>query len=539
MIRAGSGSHREHRLFVYPAAFRSPLDRSTFVNLSLLLQMAADSIGDRTAWGPREGGVSFAELRRRADQIAGWLAERDTEHLALIAENSVAVPPLLFGAATAGVPFAPLNYRLTDVQLATQLDRLAPVVVVVDAASAPRVTARPDIEVITLAQIAVLHDSATVFASPPAMPSGDDVAVSLFTSGTTGEPKIALLRHRHLAAYVISTVEFAGGIDEVALVSVPPYHVAGVSGMLTGVYSGRRQVVLPSFDADTWLDLAVTERVTHAMVVPTMLQRLLDRIEAREVTLPDLRHLSYGGGRMPLPVIERALRLLPHVGFVNAYGLTETSSTIAVLTADDHRTAMASPASHARLGSVGRPLPAVEVSIRDPHGREVAIGDVGEVWVRGDQVAGEYAGRSALDEDGWFHTNDAGRLDTNGFLYVEGRLDDVIVRGAENVSPGEIEDTLVAHPEITEAAVFGLPDPEWGERIAAAVVLRPGATLDADAIRGYVRGQLRSSKTPDEVHVLDALPYNVMGKLLRGELRGSILAAAPEPSGRSDASRRR
>ena len=164
---------------------------------------------------------------------------------------------------------------------------------------------------------------------------------------------------------------------------------------------------------------------------------------------------------MPVELIERAMHLLPDVSFVNAYGLTETSSTIAVLTPDDHREAMAStdPAVRRRLGSVGQPLPTLELEIRGPDGTTpLGIGERGEIYVRGEQVAGEYLGRSLLTDDGWFPTSDAGFLDEHGFLFLEGRLDDVIVRGAENLSPGEIEDTLLSHPAVAEAAVIGVPD---------------------------------------------------------------------------------
>src|SRR6185436_5074837 len=168
--------------------------------------------------------------------------------------------------------------------------------------------------------------------------------------------------------------------------------------------------------------------------------------EQRGESLPSLVHLAYGGGRMPVPVVERALRVLSHVGLVNAYGLTETSSTVSVLSPEDHRTAFSSddPAARARLGSVGRPLPSLEVEIRDPYGKPVPPGERGEIFVRGEQVAGEYLGKGGvLTDDGWFPTNDGGRLDDAGYLFVEGRLDDVIVRGGENISPGEVEDVLL------------------------------------------------------------------------------------------------
>ncbi len=227
---------------------------------------------------------------------------------------------------------------------------------------------------------------------------------------------------------------------------------------------------------------------------------------------------------MPVPIIERAMSLLPQVGYVNAYGLTETSSTVAVLGPEEHRVAFASddPEVRARLGSVGRPLPTLELEIRGPDGDVLPAGETGEIYVRGDQIAGEYHGRSALDADGWFATNDGGHLDSAGFLFVEGRLDDVIVRGGENMSPGEIEDVLLQHPAVAEAAVVGVPDDEWGEVVAAAVVLEPGLTAAEQELQNWVRDRLRSSRMPAVVEVRDALPYNETGKLLRRVLREDL-----------------
>ena len=227
---------------------------------------------------------------------------------------------------------------------------------------------------------------------------------------------------------------------------------------------------------------------------------------------------------MPVAVIERAMRLLPDAAFVNAYGLTETSSTIALLGPEDHREAFASddPAVRARLGSVGQPLPILEVSIRNPDGEPVAAGEHGEIWVRGEQVSGEYLGRGDSPVDGWFRTRDGGHLDDAGFLYVHGRLDDVIVRGGENLSPGEIEETLQSHPAVAEAAVVGVPDPEWGEAVGAVVVLVPGATATADELQTWVRERLRSTKAPQVVEFRDALPYTETGKLLRRVLRDEL-----------------
>jgi len=286
-------------------------------------------------------------------------------------------------------------------------------------------------------------------------------------------------------------------------------------------------VQLEAFDPEAWTRLVNDQRVTHAMVVPTMLGRIVSHLAASGQRVPSLRHLSYGGGRMPAPTIEAALALLPDVDFVNAYGLTETSSTIAVLGPAEHRRFAAStePAARRRLGSVGRPLPTVEIQIRGSDGRPVRPGEPGEVYVRGDQVGGEYLDGSRRDDEGWFGTRDAGCLDDEGYLFLDGRLDDVIVRGGENLSPGEIEDVLLAHPAVREAAVFGLPDPDWGEQVIAAVVLADGAAADAAALQRWVRQRLRSSRTPSRVEFVPALPYTDSGKVLRRVLREQLAEA--------------
>ena len=494
------------------------------MNLSTLLEMVADGAEDRIVVGSRHGGLSARELLNRSRRLAALLQPKGVDQLGLLDVNSEAVPIALFGAALAGIPFAPVNYRLADDRLDVVLQRLVPGFIVAGADALTRIKAVDGLEIVAteqlLEEINVDGPEAEIGYVDP-----DSVAVMLFTSGTTGAPKAALLRHRHLTSYIMSTVEFMGADpDEAQLVSVPPYHIAGVSGILSSLYSGRRIFYLPGFDPEEWVRTVSEERITQAMVVPTMLGRILDYVEAKGYDLGSLRHLSYGGGRMPIQVIERAVRLLPGVNFVNAYGLTETSSTISVLTPDDHRAAMAGedPAVRRRLGSVGRPLPTIELEIRDADGRPLGPGERGEICVRGDQVAGEYMGRSVLTADGWFPTNDAGWLDEEGYLFLEGRLDDVIVRGAENLSPGEIEETLISHPAVAEAAVVGVPDPEWGEAVAAAVVLEPGALVTGEELQQWVRDRLRSARTPQIVQFREEMPYNETGKLLRRVIRDEL-----------------
>jgi acyl-CoA synthetase (AMP-forming)/AMP-acid ligase II len=281
--------------------------------------------------------------------------------------------------------------------------------------------------------------------------------------------------------------------------------------------------MLPAFTPEKWVKLVASEQATNAFVVPTMLSRIIESLTPGEHgELSSLRAIAYGGGKMPLELIHRALELMPHTGFTNAYGLTETSSTVALLGPDDHREAHAAadPKIRARLASVGKPLPTIELEIRDEDGRALPVGQAGEIYVRGDQVSGEYKERSALDADGWFPTRDAGYLDEDGFLFLSGRADDVIVRGGENISPGEIEDVLLTDPAIADACAVAVPSVEWGEGIGVAIVLRDGHPCPGeDHLKQLIRSRLRSSRVPDRVTFVKALPYNEMGKLLRREVK--------------------
>ncbi len=437
--------------------------------------------------------------------------------------NSDLLPVALFGAALAGLPFSPINYRAPDEQLTGILGRVPGGLMIADDGEVARLGSCGAGNVITKGELAAAIAEPVTGEHPFVDP--EEVGVLLFTSGTTSDPKAAVLRHRHLVSYIITSVEFLGcEPTEAQLICVPPYHIAGVAAVLSSLYGGRRIMYLPTFDADEWVRQAASEHITHAMVVPTMLGRILHAVEVSGVELPALRHLSYGGGRMPLELVERTLRDMPQVDLVNAYGLTETSSTIAMLTPDDHRQAFASddPVIRARLGSVGQPLPSIEVEVRGSDDEVLPQGEKGEIWVRGEQVAGEYVGNNTLTDDGWFRTRDAGWFDEHGFLYIDGRLDDVIVRGAENISPGEIEEVLMAHPDVAEAAVIGIPDAEWGEAVAAAVVVHPGAVVSSADLQTWVRERLRSTKMPGVIEFRDELPYSPTGKLLRRVLRDEL-----------------
>jgi acyl-CoA synthetase (AMP-forming)/AMP-acid ligase II len=480
------------------------------MTITLILEMAA-SAGDRPVVTAGDRSLTAAELLRLAGAAAGRF--RRYQAILYLGPSHLAYPVALFGAALAGVPFVPLSYRLGDQQLADLAAR-----------HPGALTLRPP-DFDALLEPRPRGGAAGDGGGEPdgAVPEADPdpVAVLLYTSGTTAAPKAAVLRHRHLLAYVLNTVEF-GSADEgdAALVAVPPYHVAGLAGLLTNLYAGRRVVYLAAFDPGEWLAAVRRERITHAMLVPTMLARIVAGVSGDDAETPTLRSLAYGGARTPRPVLERALRIFPAAGFVNAYGLTETASSVAVLEPGDHRAALASgdPAVRDRLGSVGRALPGIEFQIRADDGQPAGPGQAGLVFVRGEQISGEYGGHTALEAGGWFATRDRGRLDADGYLFIEGRADDTIIRGGENIAPAEIEDVLLAHPQITEAAVIGVPDPEWGQRLVAVVV---GAGDPAE-IRQWVRERLRSARTPDAVVFRAELPRTETGKLLRRALLAEL-----------------
>ena len=489
------------------------------MNIFMLLEMAADAMPDRTALVSGDDSLTYGELMAAARGAAALALETGASRLAFLDVNGPAAPVALFGAALAGIPYVPINYRLTEPEIAGLLERVAPALLVSDRADVPD-------GIVAVATADFLARARSGGGEDLVAPDEDrGIAVELFTSGTTGTPKAAILRHDNLLAYILGTVEFMGADEgDAAIVTVPPYHIAGISAVLSSVYAGRRMVQLPNFEASAWLDLVRRHAISNAFLVPTMLQRIVEHLDQTGATpdLPALRALAYGGGKMPLAVIERAIALFPGVAFTNAYGLTETSSTICLLDPEAHRAAAASddPAIRRRLGSVGRALPTIELVIRDEEGRIVAPGEPGLVFVRGDQVAGEYHGLgSQTDDEGWFPTRDRGWVDEEGFLFLDGRADDVIVRGGENISPGEIEEVLLSHPAVAQCAVVAMPDPEWGEGVAAAVVLAAGATAEAEELQALVRARLRSSRVPQAIRFVDALPYNETGKLLRRVIR--------------------
>ena len=494
----------------------------------MLLEMAAGACGDRVAFKDalEDQSISYTGLFKAAEAKAQVLRESGAKYCGLLDIANLTVPVALFASGWAGIPYVPINYRLTSEEIDALLERVSPTFLVTDSERRAQLSGRDSMTVHDRTSFKEIKPNHTGEVEPWSN-EADDIGVLLFTSGTTGAPKAAIMRQRHLVSYVLTMDFMSADEDEATLVSVPPYHIAGIAAILSSVYACRKVVQLGVFDPLKWLEVARTEGVTSSFVVPTMLSRIVDALEGKTTAdLPDLAALSYGGGKMPLPVIHRAMDLFPNTEFTNAYGLTETSSTITVLGPEEHRAAAASEDEDVRkrLTSAGLPLPGIELAIRDPEGQDLPANQHGEIFVRGEQVSGEYDGlASRVDEHGWFPTRDAGYIDSEGYLFLDGRSDDIIVRGGENLSPGEIEDVLRDHSAVHDAAVVGIPSVEWGEAVVAAVEL--SAEVEVAELQDWVKSHLRSSRVPEQIKIVDELPYNETGKLLRRIIKQEFVDA--------------
>lgn len=357
----------------------------------------------------------------------------------------------------------------------------------------------------------------------------EDITVLMYTAGTTGRPKGVPLTHNGFVSYVLDNVEPASPeIEERNLLTVPLYHVAGIQAVLAAVYGGRTLVLMRQFEVKEWMETVQAEQATRAMLVPTMLKRIIDDRDFTRYDLTSLRVITYGAAPMPFEVIKKAIEVMPWVRFINAFGQTETASTIAALGPEDHIIEGTQEEREKKLkrlaSSIGRPLPDVEVTTLDENGNMVPPCQVGEIVVRGPRVMRGYWGdeektSEVITSDGWLHTGDMGWIDEEGYIYLAGRSDDMIIRGGENISPEEVEDVLHAHPKVEEAAVIGIPDSEWGQQPRAIVVLKGGEQATPEEIIEHCHTRLAGFKRPRSVVFVDALPRNPMGKVLKKDLR--------------------
>ena len=496
------------------------------MNIALLLDAVSTMFPARRAIEDGSRALGYAELLVRAQGRAAWIvAHAPRRPVMYLGTFRTEMAEVLFGAAFAGVAFVPVNYRLKPAEIAAAKRAADPGAVFVEERYRGMLDGEEGTPIVDVAE--PMPSAGEAIEAPDV----DGPAVCLFTSGTTSTPKLAILTHENLSTYILNTVDAGSSAeDESILISAPPYHVAGIANVLSNIFRGRRIILRPQFDPLDWLETVRAAGVTHAMVVPTMLARILDVLERRPELVPNsLVNLAYGGARASEGLVERALALLPPtVGLVNAYGLTETSSTIAMLGPEDHRSAAASadPKIRARLQSIGKPVPGIDVRIARDDGSAAGPGEIGQLWVRGAQVSPGYVGRdSPVDREGWFRSGDHAYLDAEGYLFTAGRADDVVIRGGENIQPAEIEEVLERHPSVREAVVVGLPDEEWGQVLAALVVGNRAAT--EDELRDWVRSHLAGYKTPVRIRWSDELPRNDAGKVVR-VLAQRILSEARE-----------
>ncbi len=483
--------------------------------------------------------LNYAQLAERVGKLAAifkqaGLNPRDV--VAALDTNSDFYIASYYAAAKAGLTFLPLNYRAKEAELEYMINAADTRLLLVGDRYLDLVERlRPQLKVQNFIAIgdgkAGLSRLGDLLAGADPEESeaeveDEDTSILMYTSGTTSLPKGVMLSFRDFTAYVTANVEMADGTDRgVALVCVPFYHIAGTTAYMTNIWTGRKLIVMPQFDARTWLNLVQTEKVTHAFVVPTMMKQLLDEPAFPNTDLSTLTNLAYGGAAMPIQVIRRAIEAFPNtVGFVNAYGQTETTSSLTVLGPDDHRlegTPAEVEVKLKRLNSIGKPLPDVEIRVRDEEGKLLPNGEVGEIIIRTPRIMKGYAGRAddAALPEGWRATGDLGWLDEDGYVFFAGRKDDMIIRGGENIAPAEIEAVLMSHPAVDEVAVVGVPSEEWGQTVKAFVVVRKGASVNEQELSEFCRSRLASFKRPEQIAFIEALPKNQLGKILRKDLR--------------------
>jgi long-chain acyl-CoA synthetase len=365
-------------------------------------------------------------------------------------------------------------------------------------------------------------------AAAPALDPGHeaapaDVVMQLYTSGTTGLPKGVLLTgHNLLSLQPMGEAILGLGPGSVNLVAMPLFHISGSGYALSGFWAGCHTVLVRDVDPDAMLKLICAHQVTHFFVVPAVLRMMLDVPGVRALDLSTLQTIAYGAAPISTSVLTRALATFG-CDFLQVYGLSETTGTVTTLTPADHHAALDGRAP-GRLRSAGRPVPGAQVRIISPDtGLDVPAGVVGEIWISSPQNTAGYwnnpAETAALLHDGWLRTGDAGYLDEDGYLYIHDRIKDMIISGGENVYPAEVENVLMAHPQVADVAVIGVPSERWGETVKAVVVAAPGAHPAAAELTAFARDRLAAYKCPTSVDFTDALPRNPSGKVLKRELR--------------------
>jgi long-chain acyl-CoA synthetase len=502
------------------------------VNLGDIPRLNARRYPRKPALVFAEARLTWTEVNERVNRLANALAGRGIsrgDRVAILAENDHRYLETYWALAKVGAIAVPLNYRLLEHELAALVGHSEPVALVAGTSyvETGRTLAADAKSLRHLVALGEEYES-LLAASDPTEPEprtgADDPFAIMYTSGTTGLPKGALVTHGNLESNVYNQA-IADKADprDVNLVATPLYHMGALFMATTYTCLGCTNVILESFDEALVLQAIADERATTCLLVPTMLNRVLNHPGLGSYDLRSLRLIFYGGSTIPVSLLHRAMNAFD-CSFTQGYGLTETIEAT-FLTAEDH-VLDGDPERERRLASAGREAVNAEVRIVDDDGSELAAGEIGEITIRSPSVIASYwrapeETREAI-RDGWFFTGDVGYRDEDGYLFVVDRKKDVIITGGINVYPRDVEEALYAHSAVLEAAVIGLPDEEWGEAVTAVVVLRDGHDADAQELIAHCGERLAGFKKPKSVRVVDSLPRNPSGKILKRALREQL-----------------
>ncbi|MDA0768676.1 MAG: long-chain-fatty-acid--CoA ligase [Chloroflexi bacterium] len=511
------------------------------MNTTEFLSISSLIVPDREALIFEDKRITYLELQSRVNRLANSLAALGVgpgDRVATLQVNCNEYIEAYFATAKLDAVYVPMNFRARADELAYMINDAGPKVVMVGARYVDLVKECSK-EVDCVENYVALEDPVEGWQHYDSLleagedeerfpeADADDLTIIMFTAGTTGSPKGVMLSHDSFSSYILSNVTPADpDADDRNIITVPLYHIAGVQAVMAAIYGGRRLIIQRQFNAVEWMSLVAKERANRAMMVPTMLKMLMDSPEFHQHDLSSLEVITYGAAPMPLEVIKRAIAEFPGTHFINAFGQTETAATITMLPPDAHildGTDEENEIKLKRLSSIGKPLDDVEVQIFDEDGAPVVVGEVGEIAARGSRLMkGYWHQESATAETirgGWLFTGDLGYEDDEGYIFLAGRAKDFIKRGGEMISPEEVEQVLQSHPAVDEAAIIGVTDVDWGERVRAIVVLKNGQTAGEDEIIEFCRQRLSSYKKPESVVFIDELPRNPLGKVLKRVLR--------------------